>query len=319
MKQIVIVGAGAMGCLFAARLAEAGADVTLVDVDRERIDLLNAAGIGVDDNKGCRRVHVPVCQAADVAPDADLVILFVKAIHSRAAIASVAHLAANGCFALTLQNGLGNAELLAEIFGADRTLLGVTDQPADLHGPTDVGAPGEGRIWLGNLAGNLGQGAQAACALLNLGGFEARAVADAQAAVWEKAAFNAALNATAMITGATVGRLDTPEGRRIAAAVVDEVVEVAQACGIAIDPTAIAAKIDFALANHRDHKASMLQDRLAGRPTEIDAINGAIVHKGRTLGIDAPVNATLADLVRLIARVEQGPRGMGTGTPHLRQ
>lgn len=306
MKQIVIVGAGAMGCLFAARLTEAGVDVTLVDVDRERIDLLNAEGIGVDDGKGHRRVRVPACQAADLAVRPDLVVLFVKAIHSRAAIASVAHLAADGCFALTLQNGLGNAELLAEAFGADNTLLGVTDQPADLHGPTEVSAPGEGRVWLGSLTGEVGADAQSAAALLNRAGIEARVVADAQAAVWEKAAFNAALNATAMIAGATVGQLDTAEGRRIAAAVVDEAAGVARACGIAVDEAAIASKIDFALGNHRDHKASMLQDRLAGRPTEIDAINGAIALKAGALGIDAPVNATLADLVRLICQVEQG-------------
>lgn len=305
MKQIVIVGAGAMGCLFAARLTEAGVDVMLVDVDRERIDLLNADGIGVDDGKGRRRVHVPACQAADLALRPDLIVLFVKAMHSRAAIESVAHLAMDGCFALTLQNGLGNAELLAEVFGADHTLLGVTDQPADLHGPTDVSAPGEGRVWLGSLTGEVGAGARSIAALLNDAGIETRVVVDAQAAVWEKAAFNAALNATAMIAGATVGQLDTAEGRRIAAAVVDEAVGVARACGIAVDAAAIMTKIDFALANHRDHKASMLQDRLAGRPTEIDAINGAIALKAGSLGIDAPVNATLADLVRLICRVER--------------
>lgn len=304
MKEIVIVGAGAMGCLFAARIAEAGTSATLVDVDRRRIDLLNADGIGLSDAKGRRRVRVPVCQAADLAIPPDLVVLFVKAIHSRAAIASVAHLATDGCFALTLQNGLGNAELLAETFGEDRTLLGVTDQPADLHGPTEVSVPGEGRVWLGNLAGGPGVGARTATALLDLAGFDARVVADAQAAVWEKATFNAALNATAMIAGATVGQLDTAEGRRIAAAVVDEAVLVARASGIAIDPAAIAAKIDFALANHRGHKASMLQDRLAGRPTEIDAINGAIAMKAAALGLDAPVNATLSDLVRLIGTVE---------------
>ncbi len=308
MKEIVIVGAGAMGCLFAARIAEAGVSVTLVDVDRGRIELLNAEGIGLSDAKGRRRIHVPVRQAADLALRPDLVVLFVKAIHSRAAIASVAHLARSDCLALTLQNGLGNAELLAETFGEDRTLLGVTDQPADLHGPTDVSVPGEGRVWLGNLAGDLSSGALTTAALLSLAGFDSRAIADAQAAVWEKAAFNAALNATAMIAGATVGQLDTVEGRRIAAAVVDEVVLVARASGIAVDPVAIAAKIEFALANHRGHKASMLQDRLAGRPTEIDAINGAIAAKASALGIAAPVNATLADLVRLIGAVEQSPK-----------
>jgi len=88
--------------------------------------------------------------------------------------------------------------------------------------------------------------------------------------------------------------------------VVDETIAVAQAGGVALDKAAITAKIEFALANHRDHKASMLQDRLAGRTTEIDAINGAIAQRGTALGVATPVNATLADMVRLISRVEQG-------------
>lgn len=302
MQRILVVGAGAMGCLFAARMREAGATVTLVDVDRERIALLNRDGIGIADAAGIRRVAVPVTVASEAPATPDLILIFVKAMHTRAAAASVAHLAGPGCHALTLQNGIGNGEILAEAFGAGRTLLGVTDQPADLHGATDVHVPGKGRVWLGGLTDAADAAAEAAAALLARAGFETRRVADPMAAVWEKAAFNAALNATGAIAGVANGAVDSPEGRRIAMAVVDEAAAVAAAQGIAVDAGAVRAKIDGALTGHRAHKASMLQDRLARRPTEIDAINGAIVRAGEAAGIATPVNATLADLMRLIER-----------------
>jgi 2-dehydropantoate 2-reductase len=118
--------------------------------------------------------------------------------------------------------------------------------------------------------------------------------------VWEKVAFNAALNALATVTGLTVGGIDQAPGHRIAAAIVSEVVETAATQGICLERSRIDARIAFALANHRSHKASMLQDRLAGRPTEIESINGAVVRVGERTGVPTPVTSTLADLVRLL-------------------
>jgi 2-dehydropantoate 2-reductase len=129
-------------------------------------------------------------------------------------------------------------------------------------------------------------------------------VADAavQVSMWEKVAFNAALNSLAMITGLTVGGMDMPAGRRVANAVVGEVVATAAALGLVLDQDAISAKIDFALANHRGHKASMLQDFLARRPTEIETINGAVVRIADAHGVATPVTATLANIVRLMEK-----------------
>jgi 2-dehydropantoate 2-reductase len=303
MRDIIIVGAGAMGCLFAARLAESGARVTLVDVDEARLAALARDGITLADDEGERRVAVAAARAADVAGPADLVLLFTKAMHSAAAARSVAHLAAAGAFALTLQNGIGNAEALAEIFAPDRVLMGVTDFPADLEGPTRVASYGQGHVRLGGFTPAAQPESEKVAALLDRAGLAAEADAEIRVAIWEKVAFNAALNSIAAVTGLSVGGMDAPAGRSIAEAVVGEVVATAAAAGIGLDPERIAAKVDFALANHRGHKASMLQDLLAGRPTEIEAINGAVARAAAAAGIATPVTSTLADLVRLI---EQG-------------
>lgn len=298
MESVVVVGAGAMGCLFAARLALAGASVTVVDVDRARLARIAEEGIHLHDASGDHVVRVAACTAEET-DRADLVLLFTKAMHSRAAIASVAHLADDKCCALTLQNGLGNAEAMAEVFQTANVLVGVTDWPADFAPPNSVSAHGEGHVWLGAFQPAGEAAALAATRLLNAANMGAQHDGAVLAAIWEKAAFNAALNALSTILNVPVGGLDTPDGRSIAMAVIDETIAVAAASGIAMDRARLLAKTDFALANHKAHKPSMLQDRLAGRVTEIEAINGQIVRAAAAAGLAAPVTATLAALVRM--------------------
>lgn len=300
MHNVVIVGAGAMGCLFAARLVEAGAAITLVDVDGRRLRQLNQRGITLHDGDGRRDVPVHALVADAVTGPVDLVMLFTKGMHSVAAIRSVAHLAGDRTHALTLQNGIGNAESIAEVFAPERILLGVTDFPADLEDATRVVSHGRGYVRLGSFTPQAQLGARSAADLLNRARMNCEVDDNVQVAIWEKVAFNAALNALATVTGLTVGGMDAPPGRRIAAAIVEEVVATALANGIRLDRERVDAKIAFALANHRNHKASMLQDLLAGRPTEIETINGAIVRAANAAGVKSPVTATLADLVRLM-------------------
>ena len=198
-----------------------------------------------------------------------------------------------------MQNGLGNAEAIAEIFPPGQVLIGVTDLPADLEAPTRVSSHGHGSVRIGGYRASGEAGARAVASLFGGCGIDTVFDADVQAAMWEKVAFNAALNAMATVTGLTVGGMDTTPGRRIAAAIVGEVIATAAAKGIAVDADRIGSKVDFALTNHRLHKASMLQDRLAGRPTEIESINGAVAREAVALGVPTPVTATLADLVRM--------------------
>ena len=299
---VAIIGAGAMGCLFAARLAERGARVTLVDVDRDRLAAIARDGITLVDDYGSRTVSVSAALAAEVATPVDLLLLFTKGIHSAAAIRSVAHLAQSRPVALTLQNGIGNADLLAEGFGADQVLMGTAHVPADLTGPASVVTHGFGTLDLGGFTPAAHGFAPAVAALLEAAGFRTHVASDINAAVWEKVAFNAALNAVGMICQVANAGVDNDSGRRIAFNVMDETADVAAAGGIRIDRAKIVATIDSALREHAHHKASMLQDREHGRRTEIETINGAIAREGARLGVPTPVCDTLTDLVRIIER-----------------
>lgn len=300
--SVAVVGAGAMGCLFAARMAEAGARVTVIDIDPRRLDAICNEGITLTDDAGTRTIRIDAALASDFARPVDLLLLFTKGMHSAAAIASVGHLRRWRPVALTLQNGIGNAELLAAAFGAERVLMGTALVPADLTGPCTVETHGFASLQLGAFAGASAsaQMAERVGDLLHRSGFAVHLHPAIAVALWEKVAFNAALNATGMICELPNAGLDNPAGRRIAAAVVDETVAVAASRGLALDRQGILSHIDAALREHGAHKASMLQDREAGRQSEIDTINGAIAAEGRRAGIATPVCDTLADLVRLV-------------------
>ena len=299
---VTIVGAGAMGCLFAARLAERGVLVTVVDVDRARLSAIARDGITLTDDNGSRTVAVRTALAAEVTAPVDLLLLFTKGTHSAAAIRSVAHLAAARPIALTLQNGIGNADLLAASFGAEQVLLGTAHVPADLTGPASVVTRGFGTLELGGLTAAAHGFAPTVAGLLQSAAFNTHVASDINASVWEKVAFNAALNAAGMICQVANAGLDNDPGRRLAVKVVDETVNVAAACAIRIDRERIVATIDAALREHAHHKASMLQDRERGRATEIEMINGAIAREGARLGVPTPVCDTLTDLVRILER-----------------
>jgi len=299
-SRVAILGAGAMGCLFAARLALAGNDVTLIDVDHARLALIGSEGLWLEDENGEHHTRPHAATATEVTAPVDLLIVFTKGNHTTAAVESVRHLADGYCIALSLQNGLGNAEILAGFFGPERTLYGTAHIPADVKAANRVGTHPPSALALGSA--NLAAAALApqVMALLANAGFDASTSDEIDRTVWEKLAFNAALNASAMICHKTNGELDNPAGLRIARAVIGEAVAVAKACGIALDPAKIDHSVVSALAEHRNHKASMLQDREAGRATEIAMINGAIVREGERHGVPTPVCATLTDLVTLI-------------------
>ncbi|WP_338466047.1 2-dehydropantoate 2-reductase [Novosphingobium sp. ZN18A2] len=297
MKHVTIVGAGAMGCLFGARLAESGADVTLVDIDPARIALLKQHGVVLADDAGSRRVALGAALAEEAGP-ADLVLFFTKGMHTENAARSVSHLAEAGALALTLQNGLGNAEAIAQVFAPERVLMGVTDVPGDLELPNRVSSHGSGKVVIGGLVPGAQGHAEPVGALLDKGGWQVVVDPHVQVAVWEKAGFNAALNAISTILRVPVGGMDNAPCRRVASAVLDEVCAAAKARGLELDRARLDSRVDFGLANHKAHKPSMLQDRLAGRPTEIETINGAVARLAAEAGVATPVTQALADLVR---------------------
>ncbi|MCA8037831.1 2-dehydropantoate 2-reductase [Burkholderia arboris] len=308
--KIAILGAGAMGSLFGGRLAESGEAVTLIDVNDAHLEAIRRDGLRIDDDRGERRIRTlhamrPEAANADAAdtPDTpfDLLIVFTKSLHTRAALDGVRALLTPDTFVLTLQNGLGNVETVNAFVPIERILVGVTTWPADAAGPAHVRSHGAGTVRMMTADGAARPFAAAVADALSRAGLACTLDADVWAAIWEKVAFNAALNTVCAATGCTVDQLGHHhDGPRLALAIAAETAAVARAKGIAVDGARIARNVEHAIRDHRGHRPSMLQDVLAGRRTEIDAISGKVVAAARETGVAVPHAETLLALVRLI-------------------
>lgn len=301
--QISVLGAGAMGSLFGGLLAEAGHDVTLLDVNATQIAAIRERGLLIRTDAGERRLVLPITRPDEAKAVPQWLVVFTKAIHTGAAMETARHLIGPETRLLSLQNGLGNAEKLAAFAGPSRIAIGMTNVPADLVAPGEVHSHGEGGIRMVMADGGTDRALEALAAALDSAGLPCRVDPDAVVAIWEKVAFNTALNSLCAITGRTVGALGADAaGRELAHAVAAEVLTVAQAEGLAVLPERAHAAIDDALARHGAHKPSMLQDLLAGRRTEIEALNGAVVLAAGRHGITVPRTEALYALVRMAER-----------------
>lgn len=298
--KVVILGAGAMGCLYGAAFHRSGNEVTLVDVNREHVAAINADGLDLETRVGREHLPIPARLPEDAEGTADLVLVFTKVFHTDTALSGAKHLIGPETYVLTLQNGLGNAERIAAHVASEKVLAGIASLPADLVGPGRVRSMGEGgsRLYPA-FGGDVGFAGQVAD-LLTQGGLKAELDAKIHEAIWEKAIFNAAMNPLCALTRKTPGFfLDKPEARGMIHDTVEEGVAAANASGFAISSEPIHALTGVSMTDHADHEASMLQDVKAGRRTEVDAINGAIVAAAKRAGVEAPVTETLYRLVKL--------------------
>ncbi|HTK35298.1 MAG TPA: 2-dehydropantoate 2-reductase [Caulobacteraceae bacterium] len=307
--NIAILGAGAMGSLFGGLLAEAGAQVVLIDVDQAYIDAVQAQGLRLETDQGDRRIRQLTALRPEQATTVpNLLIVFTKSLHSRAALGGVQRLIGPDTHLMTLQNGLGNVEVLQEFAPVERLLVGVTTWPADVAAPGHVHSHGEGAVRFGTVDGVARPFAQEIARLFDQAGLRGKLEPAIWPAIWEKLAFNAALNCLCTIAGCSVDRLSSvPGGEALALAVADEVIAVAQSQGVAADGAKAKANIVHAIATHVGHDPSMLKDLKARRPTEVEAIAGAAAAAGRGAGIDVARTEALLVLVRLTEKL----RGAG--------
>lgn len=297
--RIAIVGAGAMGQLFGTKLVSAGHEVVMIDAIDAVIQSLNERGLSLRVADASTNVAVHAALAGDVTEPVDLVIVFTKTMHSEAAVDSVSHLIAPHTLGLTVQNGLGNEVPLISHFGVGRTVVGMTDYPADRSADGTIISEPTGSIVLGGLNPEASAHAQTLVSALNRADLTASLHPDVMVPIWEKVMFNAVMNTVSAVSGMTVGMLgrEAP-AQRLAEAVISECFAVAHAEGIFIDESRVRSSMANAFAHHGDHKTSMLIDLEAGRMTEVESIGGAIARLGERRGVSTPVLSILNEVVR---------------------
>jgi 2-dehydropantoate 2-reductase len=297
--KVAVVGAGAMGCLYAGAFHRAGAEVTLVDINSEHVAAINAHGLELDTRAGVVTLRLPALRPEKASETADLVVLFTKTFHTDVALDGVRATIGPETHVMTLQNGLGNDTAVARHVARERVIVGVSTLPSDLVGPGRVRSHGEGGSKIYPAAGDPAFAATVAD-LLTAGGLPTTLEPDIQAAIWSKAIFNAAMNTLCALTRRTPGFLGAhDEAKALIRAVVLEGVAAANASGVAIDAQPILHLTVVSVTDHADHEASMLQDVKAGRRTEVDAINGAIVRAAHATGVAKRVTEKLSRVVNL--------------------
>ena len=309
LLKICILGAGALGCAIGAALSEAGSDVWLVNRAQAHVDAMNehdltlvGAGAGAGDE---RRVAVKAATSCAGIGAVDLLVVLVKSFHTRDAIAAATDAVGPQTVVLSLQNGLGHEEVLAEFVGRGSVLAGKTYVGGVLLGPGRIISRTEGKeTIIGELDGSLSERAAAIAAEFNRAGLATTVSSNILGTMWDKLLVNVATGALSGITRLPYGALyEVPEVKATALAAVAEAMAVARAAGVRLSFTEPEQAWQRAAQGlPPEFKASMLQSLEKGSVTEVDFIHGAVVRWGLQYGVPTPVNAALVGCIKGIER-----------------
>jgi 2-dehydropantoate 2-reductase len=297
-QPVLIVGTGALATLFAARLSAAGARVTMLGTWKIGLEALRENGARlIETGETIRMEKIAVTRNPGECLGAQYAIVLVKAWQTERAAGQLAECLAEDGLALTLQNGLGNYEVLSRHLEKSRVALGVTTTGATLLGPGLARLGGEGVVSIEKhprLAPLDG--------LLRAAGFKVQLVDDARSLAWGKLVINAAINPlTALLRVPNGQLLERPAARTVMASLAREAATVARKQGVWLpfkDPVGAAEEV---VRKTAANYSSMLQDVKRGAPTEIDSICGAVVREGKHRGVPTPVNWAVWNLVRAVA------------------
>ncbi len=298
--KIAVIGAGAMGSVYAGLLADAGHEVWAVDTWAAHVDAIRRDGLRIEGASGDRTARVRATTEARDAGPCDLAIIATKVRHTAAAARAAGKILRPGAAAVTIQNGLGGGDAAVAELGAGRVVIGVAGGfGARMLAPGHARHEGMELIRLGEAAGPATGRLREIAGVWEGAGFRVRCFDDIHRPVWEKLICNGAFGAVCALTGMTVGEvLDSADAWPVAAACAREGAAVARAKGIRLgfDDAETYAR-DFG-AKIPGGRPSMWQDLKAGRPSEIDAINGGVARAGREAGVATPTHDLLAGLVR---------------------
>ncbi len=302
--KIAVIGAGAMGSIFGGHLKEVGEDVTFIDIYKEHMEKVSKDGLYIEMPDGTSKVikGIKTATSTEGLPKMDLIIIFVKSTITKEAAKEALPLVGDNTLFLTLQNGLGNGEAIAEVVGKEKVLLGVTTCGGTFLGPGKVKFAGKGDTFIGGLK----IGKEKVLPIVNVfnrAKLPAYYREDVIGLVWDKLFVNVAINPVTAITGLKNGELlNYDETKAIMKGLVEEAVAVAEKRGVKRDVEEVYNHALEVAEKTAKNMSSMLQDITKGRKTEIDTINGKIVEYGREVGVSTPYNEMVTYLIKVLEK-----------------
>lgn len=301
--KICLLGAGALGSTFGGTLAEAGNEVYLVDVYKPFVEEVNEKGLIFADEPDTV-VKVPAFENTKSLGVFDLVIVLVKSFATREAVESAKNIIGDRTVVMSLQNGFGNEDTIADVIGADKVVSGKTYVGGGVLGVGYVRRTVKNKMtYIGELTGEKTERIQKIADVLNNAGMATEVAGNIMGLIWDKLLVNAATGALTAITRLTYGPIyqdeAIPEIKQVGLAVIQEGIDVARTKGIQLK-TEDVEKIWYSAAENLPYefKTSMFQSFERKMRTEIDYFNGAIAREGDKLGVPTPVNKTLVACVK---------------------
>ena len=300
--KIAVVGPGALGCLVAGYLKKAAKEeIWLIDRSNERAEHIKKNGIKVETPGGSFNVSMNASAKPKDVGFCDLVIICVKSYSTEEACKDIKDLVGEKTYVLTLQNGIGNVQILNDNFGPDKVIAGVTNHGATLLGMGHIRHAGKGDTVIGKSDGRILGVVRDAANVLIKAGFDTKVSKDIDSVIWSKLVINVGINALTAITRLHNGKLiEYDTTREIMRDAVQEAVRVIKRKRIKLAYDDPIQKVESVARATAANVSSMLQDILKKKRTEIDFINGAIVRQGKSCNIPTPVNSVLTNLVKTI-------------------
>jgi 2-dehydropantoate 2-reductase len=297
--RIAVIGAGAMGSVYAGLLADGGHDVTAVDVDAEHVAAIRERGLRVEGASGERVVRIAATMSPAEVEPVELVVVATKSMAARAAAEAARPLLDDETTVLTIQNGLGAADEVAAVVGESRVMVGIAGGfGASMVGPGHAHHHGMEIVRVGELRGAATDRTERVAEAWRRAGFSVETLDDVRRLQWEKLICNACYAGIGGLLELTLGEvLANPYAWPVALRCAQEALAVGRACGVELDiPDCEAYVRDYGLAIP-DARPSLLLDLLAGKPTEVEWINGSVVREGAKVGVPAPANEVVTALV----------------------
>lgn len=295
--KIAIIGAGAMGSIYGGHLSLHN-EVYLVDTNQTVVDQINAAGLKLLEN-GQDVIYRPTAvTSTEGLPEMDLVILFVKALFSKAALASNQSIIGQNTYVLTLQNGSGHEDILSEFVDRGHIIIGTTEDNGAVLEAGYVRHGGEGKTNVGMLEEDQNGMLPALKDAFDCCGFQVCIRENIQELIWDKLMTNVSLSAVTGILQVKMGYIAAnPYAWNLAVQLVKEAVAVAEGMGMKFDEAAVLEKVRITSENNPEGITSICADLAAGRKTEVDTISGSVVRASGKCGVPAPTHEMIVNIV----------------------
>ena len=295
--RIAVIGAGAMGSIYGGHLALQN-EVYLVDTNAEVVRAINEKGITLEEGGEDRVYHPKAVTDTSGLPEMDLIILFVKALFSRAALNGNRCLIGKDTYLMTLQNGSGHEDILGEFVPQDHIIIGTTEDQGTILGMGHIRHGGTGGTNLGMLVPDTQGMLPKLKETLDQCGFRARIHENIQQLIWNKLFVNVALSAVTAALNVKMGFIASdPHASAMSAQLLQEAVTVAHALGLEADEDHLLQEIRETSERVPEGITSICADLSAGRKTEVDTISGSVIRAAKKCGVDVPAHEFLVNMI----------------------